>query len=252
LIRNAWLILAALLVVVDRRDAFAYRPFDGTDAAVAEPGAFEIELGPSQYLEQGAERSFAAPAVVLNYGFTERWEFVLQGSFVHSLDRDAATSSLLDNAALFKTVLREGSLQDKPGPSIATEFGFLLPGSGGEPGTGFSAAALVSQRWSTLTVHFNAQASLTREQHADLGFSTIVEGPHDWRIRPVAELFYERDFGGSETGSALVGAIWQVRDDVALDLGLRAGWIDNQPLKEVRAGVTFAFDGFPHRRASSR
>ena len=45
-------------------------------------------------------------------------------------------------------------------------------------------------------------------------------------------------------GSALVGAIWQVRDNVAFDIGLRAGRIDDQPLREVRFGVTF---GLPVR-----
>jgi len=29
--------------------ALAYRPFNGTDAAVAEPGVVELELGPIQY-----------------------------------------------------------------------------------------------------------------------------------------------------------------------------------------------------------
>ena len=35
----------------------AYRPFDGTDAAVAETGEMEIELGPVESLRQGAERA---------------------------------------------------------------------------------------------------------------------------------------------------------------------------------------------------
>jgi hypothetical protein len=245
--RGAWAALfVVLLALAWCPDALAYRPFDGTDAAVAEPGVVEIELGPSQYLEQGSNRTLVAPAAVLNYGFADRWELVLQGNFAHGLNPDSATSSLLGNAMLLKYVLREGGLQDKPGPSIATEFGFLLPGIGDQPGTGASAAVIVSQRWSALTVHFNAQAAVTREQHADIFFSTIIEGPHDWKIRPVAELFYERDFGGQETGSVLVGAIWQVRDDVAFDVGLRGGSIDNQPLREVRAGVTFGFGAFHH------
>ena len=240
-------LLAALLSLAWRPDALAYRPFDGTDAAVAEPGVLEIELGPSQYLERGPDRTLVAPALVLNYGITDRWEAVLQGNLGLGLNPDAATSGLFGNALLLKGVLREGSLQDKPGPSVATEFGFLLPGIGDEPGTGASAAVVVSQRCPWLTAHFNAQVALTREQHADLAFSTIVEGPHDWKIRPVAEFVAERDFGGSETGSVLVGAIWQVRDNVAFDVGLRGGRIDDQPLKEVRAGVTFGFGGLPHR-----
>jgi len=35
----------------------AYRPFDGTDAAVAETGEIEIELGPLEYLRERGERS---------------------------------------------------------------------------------------------------------------------------------------------------------------------------------------------------
>ena len=240
-------LLASLLAAGWSGTALAYRPFDGTDAAVAEPGVFEIELGPSQYLEQGSDRTLVAPALVLNYGITDRWELVLQGNVAVGLNPDASTTSLLGTALLLKGILREGSLQDKDGPSIATEFGFLLPGIGDEPGTGASAAAIVSQRWPWLTMHLNAQVALTREQHADLAFSAIAEGPYDWKVRPVGEIFYERDFGGSETRSLLVGAIWQVRDNVAFDVGLRGGWVDDLPLREVRAGITFGFGGFPHR-----
>ncbi len=46
------------------------------------------------------------------------------------------------------------------------------------------------------------------------------------------------------TTSALVGAIWQVRDNIAFDVGLRGAQVNNQPLREVRFGVTF---GFPVR-----
>jgi hypothetical protein len=46
----------------------------------------------------------------------------------------------------------------------------------------------------------------------------------------------------------LAGAIGQVRDNVAFDLGLRGGWIDGQSLKEIRAGVTFSFGVFAARQ----
>jgi len=245
--RIAGAILSWLLAAAWSHAAHAYRPFDGTDAAVTEPGVVEIELGPSQYLEQGSMRTLVAPDIVLNYGIGERWELVLQSRLTDGLDPDSAGAGLNGNGVFLKGVLREGSLQDKPGPSIATEFGLLLPSLGDEPGTGASFAAIVSQRWPSLTVHVNAQAAMTRQQHADLGLSLIVEGPHDWTVRPVAEFFYEHEFGGSETGSILVGAIWQVRDNVAFDLGLRGGWIDGQSLKEIRAGVTFSFGVFAAR-----
>jgi hypothetical protein len=134
-LRNAGLVLSPILAIAWCGDAQAYRPFDGTDAAIAEPGQVEIELGHAQYLQIGPERMLVAPTIVFNYG-------------------------------------------------------------------------------------------------------------HDWPLRPVAEIFYERDFGGVTTTSALVGAIWQVRDNIAFDVGLRGAQVNDQPLREVRFGVTF---GFPLR-----
>ena len=43
------------------------------------------------------------------------------------------------------------------------------------------------------------------------------------------------------TGSALVGAIWQVQDNIAVDVGLRGARVNGQTAGEIRAGVTFAF-----------
>jgi hypothetical protein len=83
--------------------------------------------------------------------------------------------------------------------------------------------------------------AVTREWHGDLFLDAIVEGPHDWAVRPVAEAFYEHEFGGSTTTSGLIGAIWQVRDDLAFDVGLRSGRIDGRTFDEVRAGLTFSF-----------
>jgi hypothetical protein len=108
-------------------------------------------------------------------------------------------------------VLCEGSLQEKPGPSIATEFGALLPGINDEHGTGAILTVIASQRWDWGTLHLNAQIELTREQHADYFLDTIIEGPHDWVVRPVSEIFYEQDVGQLRTRSALIGAIWKCR-----------------------------------------
>ena len=148
--------------------AQAYRPFDGTDAAVAAPGEMEIEFGAVEYLREGSERTLFAPNVRLNYGFVPGWEAVLEGELAHGLTAGTSGTRLVGNGAFLKGMLREGSLQEKPGPSIATEFGILLPGIHDERGTGASVAGIVSQQWSSVTVHFNAAAALTREQHADI------------------------------------------------------------------------------------
>jgi hypothetical protein len=223
------------------REVEAYRPFDGTDAAVAETGEIEIELGPLEYLRERGERSLLAPDLRINYGFIPGWEAALEGKLTHGLTAGVPGASLVESQALLKGVLREGSLQEKPGPSMATEFGVLLPGINDQHGTGAVLNGIVSQRWEWGTAHLNAQIALTREQHADYFLDAIIEGPHDWPVRPVAEFFYESDVSLFRTGSALVGAIWQVQDNIAVDFGLRGARTNGHTAGEIRAGVTFAF-----------
>jgi hypothetical protein len=232
---------AAALLACWSGAARAYRPFDGTDAAVAETGEIEIELGPVEYLREGAERMLFAPDYRINYGFTPGWEASIEGKAAHGLTAEVPGASLVGSDVLLKGVLREGSLQEKPGPSVATEFGILLPGINDEHGTGAILNAIASQRWDWGTIHLNAQIALTREQHADYFLDTIIEGPHDWVVRPVAEFFYERDIDLFRTGSALVGAIWQVQDNIAVDFAVRGACINDRTAGEIRAGVTFAF-----------
>jgi hypothetical protein len=124
-------------------NAQAYRPFDGTDAAVADRDQLEIELGPAEYRRQGAERTLFAPNTRFNYGFAPGWEAVVEGQVVHSLNAGVGGTSLVGNGAFLKGVLREGVLQEKTGPSVATEFGLLLPGIRDERGTGASVAGIV-------------------------------------------------------------------------------------------------------------
>lgn len=221
--------------------AQAYRPFDGTDASVTDTGAIEIELGPVEYLREGAERTLFAPDYRINYGFTSGWEASLEARVAHGLTSGLPSASLTESDVLLKGVLRGGSLQEKSRPSIASEFGILLPGINDEHGTGAIVDAIASQRWDWGTVHLNAQIALTREQHADYFLDTIAEGPHDWAVRPVSEVFYEQDIGRFRTRSVLIGAIWQVRDNIAVDFGLRGAVVNSFTEGEIRAGVTFAF-----------
>jgi hypothetical protein len=221
--------------------ASAYRPFDGTDAAVAKPGEIEIELQPAGAIRQGSQLNLIAPAAVINVGLRNDWEAVFEGRGQFPLSGSEDQAALTDVAAFLKGVLRPGSLQDGTGPSIATEFGVLLPGTNPQHALGASVAGIVSQRWEWGTIHINFATALTREHHADILVGAIVEGPAKWPIRPVVEVFYEDDVGQSSTVSMLGGAIWQVRDNLSFDVGLRRALTNGQPSNEIRAGLTFAF-----------
>src|SRR5882757_8834083 len=211
---------------------WAYRPFDGTDAAVAAPGEVEIELQPAGRLRDQGTTTLVAPATVFNFGLSEGWEAVFEGQGQTPLSPQGPTS-LTAAGAFLKHVLRPGSLQDKTGPSVATEFGVLLPDSTGNSGVGASLAGIVSQRWDWGTIHLNAEMALTRDHHADVFVGSIIEGPISWPVRPVAEFFYENEFGKAQTISGLIGLIWKVRDDLSFDLGLRHALMNGHPVNEV-------------------
>ncbi|AYH43248.1 hypothetical protein [Azoarcus sp. DN11] len=223
--------------------ALAYRPFDGTDAAVADEGEFELEFSPASYLREGSERSLFAPAVVANFGISEDREIVLEGKLRSRRDTPAEghRTSLEDTALSLKQVHRRGSLQDGTGPSIASECSVLLPTIHGQSGTGASCAGIVSQRWPMATVHVNAALLLDRKHDWSRFLGAIVEGPGEWSVRPVMEIFAERGVNGARTDSALVGLIWRAQENLSFDLGVRRARSDGENISEVRAGLTWAF-----------
>ncbi len=63
-------------------------------------------------------------------------------------------------------------------------------------------------------------------------------------VRPVAEIFYEEELGQIHTISGLIGAIWQVRDNLSFDIGFRHALMNGSSVNELRAGLTV---GFPLR-----
>lgn len=215
--------------------ALAYRPFDSTDAAVAEKGVWEVELEPLGWRHNDDGVAWIAPALIVNYGFAENWEMVLEG-------RDTVLphgAEFGDAAASLKTVLRPGSLQDKAGVSLGSEFSVLLPGLRADDGAGLEWTMLASDRTSWGAWHFNIGPELTRDGHGAMVVGGILEGPHDWMVRPVAELRYEKTFGGEEMFAQLVGLIFPVRDGLALDIAWRHAREAGRPDRQIRAGVTF-------------
>jgi hypothetical protein len=228
--------------------ARAYRPFDSTDAAVAEKGDLELELGPIGYLVQGTDEALVVPSVILNWGFADRWEAVLEGRHLVRLGTQSQEprSRVEDTAVSLKRVLRAGSLQERAGPSVATELGVLLPTIHSEPGVGAEWALIVSRRWPDLTLHVNGAAIWTRAHEPGAFGGVILEGHDAWAVRPVAEAFVEGERGSAATVSGLVGAIWRVRDTLSLDAAVRLAHAGGTRTTELRLGLTWAFKvGFP-------
>jgi hypothetical protein len=221
--------------------AWAYRPFDLTDAEVAPPREVELELGPFAAVHTAEETSLA-PGFVLNYGLMRRLELVAEDhNRIPVGAADTAPPSETAAAILVKGIVREGVLQDQTGPSVAVEIGVLLPVLPAPAGFGVSSALIVSERWPATTIHVNVEVALSRDHHLDAVGGAIVEGPHTWRIRPVGEAYVEHERAGATLLSALGGAIWQLRDDLSFDAAARAARQDTLAVLELRLGLTWAF-----------
>ena len=229
--------------------ALAYRPFDGTDGDVADVGEFELEMGPAQFLSSPEGRYLMAPATVLNLGVAPGLELVVDFKDFVGLQTVVGQPRmrLLDTDIFLKGILRRGTLQGESGVSMALEAGPLLPELGGTNGFGAQANLITSYRWDALSLHLNTSAALTRDHQLDGFVSLIAEGPHDWTVRPVGEVYTEHELGNATTYSALAGAIWQVRDGLALDAAVRyAAQPDNNDV-EVRFGLTWGVALWHHQ-----
>src|SRR5258706_8239826 len=235
--------LVGLASVLVSGPALALRPYDSTDADVAKQGEFELELGPVGRRREGSKSLAVAPAVVGNFGLEGDRELVIQGQREVALDRDPGEprNAIVDNGVFIKQVLRQGTLQHASGPSVATEYGVLLPSMHGEKRTGLSVAGILSHRTETLSVHLNAALAWTREHEPDLFLGVILEGPYSWVVRPVAEVFGEQASGSPRATSMLVGAIWRFRDGLSFDVGIRRAHDGDETIRELRLGLTWTF-----------
>lgn len=233
-------ICGVMLTTAWAAPAYAYRPFDGTDASVEVPGEVELELGYFHYLHEGERRSIVAPAAAVNFGLEKRNELALEGRVRTHLNRhvDEGRTTFEGAAVSLKHLHRNGALQDTAGPSVASECALLLPTVQGER-TGASCAAVLSQRWSAATAHFNAAIGKNREGQWEKFFGAIIEGRAAGSVRPVAEAFVTRESGGGHTNSALVGLIWTANEDLSFDIALRKAHTEEQGITEIRAGLTW-------------
>jgi hypothetical protein len=230
------------LACVAPRSAIAFRPFDGTDARVAEAHLFELEMSPISYARMGSERFLIAPGMSLNYGTGSGFEFALEGEsvmFMHA-DPEGDSPRLGEAAFEFKKVLRPGVLQKKKGPSIATEESVEFP-SRGQSHAGFGASLIVSQPLPSAStmLHFNAELARTQEQQTERFVSMILEGPEAWPVRPVGELSWKR--AGEEIGvrGFLAGLIWQTRQGLTMDAAVKFLDGGGEHGLELRTGFTW-------------
>jgi hypothetical protein len=115
-----------------------------------------------------------------------------------------------------------------------------LPELNGDPGFGYQASLIVSQRFRPLIAHVNALGALSRTGALACLGSLILEGLPASRVRPVTELLVGGERGAGLTYSALEGAIWTLSDALALDAAGRVAREEHRAVFEARVGFTWA------------
>jgi hypothetical protein len=218
---------------------WAYRPYDSTDADVAEDDELEIELGWRDLkLEPDEEQALGA---VFNFGIGHEREIVLEGEWQRYESQATGTQSAIADVGLFlKQVHRAGSLQGESGVSVASECGVLIPTKAEDSGPGGECTLIASHNSSMLSWHANAGIAYETDHRWASTLGLIVEGPESWRIRPGLELLREEVAGESAEVSVLVGAVWNASDGLAFDLAYRRAIEPSSEPSEWRIGMTWS------------
>jgi hypothetical protein len=220
LARIAW---ASLALAVCAAPAYAFRPFEGTDAQVAPPRAFELELEPMGYERAGGEHLLVGPEWGLNYGFGDGYEFTLEGKRLWLLNAEPGerVGAFEDIGLSVKKVLRPGVLQEKPGTSLATEIEAQLPTTT-ERGVGWSGALIATREMGIARLHFNGLIARNREHDFARAASVILElAPRRWKLKPVAEASVDREGDAPTDHGVLGGLLWEAAPSLTIDGAVR-------------------------------
>lgn len=221
--------------------AMAYRPFDQTDADVAEHREVELELGPVALARSRDELVLVAPSLIINYGIFPRLELVVEGKNERTLRSPADRRwRPQDIAVSIKALIRRGSLQGQGGLSIALEPSLLLPGRG-QSGAGTQVGIILSALAQAGALHLNIVPGMSRAHQAAGSIGVIAEGPHDWKVRPVAEGLVYGEVAGERLAAALCGFVASAGEALSFDGAVRSEWASGRTTLEVRAGLTWAF-----------
>lgn len=234
--KRTWLLMTLSLLAPAW--GHAYRPFESTDADVADAGELEIELGYLTFERSANEDSFSIPQAVVNYGLTDSLEIIGEFDVVHA---EGERSAAEDVGLFLKNMLRRGVLQEARGVSIAIEGGLLLPARGSEQ-VGLEAIGIVSGLMGGLTWHITVGGGVDRiatERFAVWG--AILEYPLNPRLRVVGELAAEKPREEPKESSVLVGLIWESETGNAFDGGLRRGISSAAADWQLTLGWTFSF-----------
>jgi len=223
-------IIAACGLLAWASQCRAYRPYDSTDADVADDKEVEIEMG-WRRTEVGSDDESGLP-MVFNLGIGHDRELNLEGEFTQS--------SVVDVRLALKQVHRRGALQGETGVSVGSECGVFIPTTGDDHGAGAECTLLASQAVSMLILHAHAGVKFNTQHRWENSIGAILEGPSTWQLKPGLEVLREAAEGEDADLSMLAGITWKAAEGWDFDVAYRHGLGSSSEIREWRIGLTWS------------
>jgi hypothetical protein len=239
---TGWSLILVVVLILPAPQAWGYRPFIGTNAAVADFKEIEFQLGYFGVERMEGKTSLDVPQIELDYGILNNFEVESEFEVVEPLD--GQDIQLVDPTLSLKAILKQGILQDKSGVSIAVLGGALLPSTVQEERKfGFQGVGILSDKLSRFTFNLNLGGGLDREnRNPFFSWGLIVELPITPKLRLGGEVDGEVVKEKSVDNSGLIGAIWQSPwEKVSFDLGIRKGISGGALDWQLTTGLTLSF-----------
>jgi hypothetical protein len=222
--------------------ALAYRPFESTDAAVADKGVSEVEFGLVRFEHRSGQNTVSSPNLRYNFGFATNWEVSVEGALQVFDSASNRGFDVLRPQLNLKGVLIYGPLQEgHSSVSLAAEVSALLPETVPDSGFGLEGVLIASFRTGNFTWHLNGGGGLQRGSSDSFGlWGIIVERPISKSFRLAAEFNGEFGHGLSAEHSVLAGALWDFHK-ITFDAGVRFGLTKSAPDIAFTTGLTLRF-----------
>jgi hypothetical protein len=230
--------LALVISVLLTTRAWGYRPYDATDADVADDDEVEVELGWQR--ADSNEGDLNSMNAVLNFGLGGDREVVAEGKWRKFRPPVGEPDSSFGDLGVFlKQIHRRGSLQGESGLSFASECGALIPTQHEHAGVGAECLLITSHELSSVAIHINAGLAYEANHRWARSFGLIVEGTSDQRFKPGLELSQERRDGERSEIAVMIGVTWAIATTCAIDIAHRQQLQPSTDPREWRMGLTW-------------
>jgi hypothetical protein len=250
------LLPALILALSFGSAAFAAHPLITDDTGTQGTGKYSMEINGevARYADSKIRETHSEVAAILSAGVAENVDLVLGVPFQHLHVRESGsvdeTSGLADISLELKWRFFE-----REGFSLALKPGLTLPTGDDERGlgngrAGYGATFIATQELKPVTLHLNL--GYTRNDFADddgqrkdiLAASLAATTQLTEKLQLVANVGAESNGeagNGTWPAFALAGAIWNVRGNLDLDLGLKVGLNDQEADVTGLAGMVVRF-----------